>query len=56
MEDPLKPAPQRRVRGGLIVAAIVLIILVVGFFGRVLGHVEQSQHSETANVATHEGQ
>lgn len=56
MEDPLKPAPQRRVRGGLIVAAIVLAVLVIGFVGRVIGHVEQSKHSETSDAATHEGQ
>ncbi|WP_206239981.1 hypothetical protein [Novosphingobium terrae] len=56
MEDPLKPAPKRRVRGGIVVAIIVLCILVFGFIGRNLGHIEQSQYSETANVATHEGQ
>jgi hypothetical protein len=56
MEDPLRPAPRRRVRGGIVVAAIILFILLIGFVGRNIGHVEQSRHSETANVATHEGQ
>jgi hypothetical protein len=56
MDDPLKPAPKRRVKGGIIAAAIVLIVLVVGFVGRNIGHVEQSRHSETSEAATHEGQ
>lgn len=56
MEDPLKPAPKRRVRGGIVVAAIVLFIIVIGFVGRNIGHVEQSKHSETSDAATHEGQ
>ncbi len=56
MEDPLKPAPKRRVRGGVVVAVIVLFILIFGFVGRNLGHIEQSKHPDTAEVATHEGQ
>lgn len=56
MEDPLKPTPKRRVRAGVVVVAIILLVFVISFVGRILGHAEQNQHSETAAVATHEGQ
>lgn len=56
MEDPLKPTPKRRVRGGIVVAIIVLVIVVIAFVGRNLGHMMQNQHSKQADVATHEGQ